>query len=153
MRTQKECEALVKAYPNFSRERLSDLSDKDRKKVKKFKKAHGFYESDTWALQISIARYALPRVCYLRDHHHGYPSSLLPKPLSQEVTKEMDKKNDRKWTHILDDIVNALYYILLDEDDIYSTDMAYYIRESKRRREVIAKGMELFGKYFTCLWD
>lgn len=153
MRTQKECEALVKAYPDFSRQRLSALSDKERKKVKKFKKAHGFYESDTWELQISIARYALPRICYLRDHHNGYPSSLLPNPLSWEVTDELDKEKDKKWTNILDSIVNALYYILLDENDICGADMTYYVRESKRRQEVIKKGMELFGKYFTCLWD
>lgn len=152
MRTQKECEKLIKKYVSCLPPKSKSYSKEEKKKFKKFKKKHGFFQIEAWDFDIRAAVYMLPRICYIRDNHNGYPTCLLPTSCIK-VTEEIDNQCDRKWTYVLNYIVNALYYVILDDKDIIYLDIVSYKREVARRSDIISMGLNLLGKYFTNIWD
>jgi len=77
-----------------------------------------------------LARYALPRVRYLRDHHVSHPNCLAPED----------------WQAILDDIVYALELKVRWE----SGDGGGELPDGEPRYE---HGLQLFGEWWQHLWD
>ena len=62
-----------------------------------------------------------------------------------------DKLVEERWNGILNDMIEAFYlYILEDKDLPTNVDNNFITFE---RIKQIEKGLNLFSKYFTMLWD
>lgn len=91
-----------------------------------FRLLNGFYPEEWFSFYYHNAKWALPRLKYLRKNLHGYPSTLTCK----------------EWEVILDKIIWAFEQILV-EDAVGKID----------NYEKVQEGLELFGKYYWNLWD
>lgn len=100
---------------------------KTQKKLRKQLKKNGFDASETWNLDETIARFALPRLKYFRKNLHGYPGSL---------------KNIKEWKKILKKMIKSFEYVLEDCFDL--------TEEQIKEKE---EGLMLFAKYYNHLWD
>ena len=95
---------------------------KYNKKLRKDIKQNGFDKSECWNLDITIAKFILPRLKYFRETTISYPDN--------------DKGMDG-WHEILDKMIYSFDEILKDD----STD-----------QDKIQEGLELFAKYYVNLW-
>lgn len=103
---------------------------------KDFYNKYGFYEEETWNLDYTIARFVLPRLAYLRENSHGYPSSLIY----------------QDWLDALDKMILAFEHSYKEKGcDIltFLKTEEEYIKWEKEKEE----GFSLFAKYFSSLWD
>ena len=131
-----------------------------KRQRKKWLKKHDKYVpySDLWNLDITIAKFVLPRLKKFKKENIGYPGR-----------KEMD--TPEKWDEVLDKMILAFEYVIswddwwLDDpkynyiraeskyDDEYVTKIRNsYLAEDKRRQVAIGEGLELFAKWFRDLW-
>ena len=101
---------------------------KNKKKLLKHYKKHGWDPSETWNLDETIARFILPRLRHLRENTHGYP---------HDLTEEM-------WDDIMGKMVKSFELSLLEhgEDGYEEFD-----------QEEMQEGLDLFAKHFRNLWD
>jgi len=93
---------------------------------RKHYKNHGWDPTETWNLDITIAKFVLPRLKYLKENTHGYPAS---------ITSE-------EWDGILSKII--LMFSLTIEENIDNTE------ESAQQAK---EGLQLFAEYYRHLWD
>ena len=87
----------------------------------------GFSDRDTWNLDVTTAKFVLPRLKRFKELTNGHP---------YELTWD-------EWLAILDKIIYAL--------SVAASDKGYYelsVDEGKKVQE----GFELFGKYYGSLW-
>lgn len=103
---------------------------KSNQKLKKQLYKKGFDNSECWNLDITIAKFILPRLKNFQKITIGYPSKL---------------KNEKKWNKILNKMIISFELILNDDENVKK----YKIENRKK----IQKGLKLFAKYFTELWD
>ena len=95
---------------------------KYNKKLRKDIKQNGFDKSECWNLDITIAKFILPRLKYFRETTISYPQN--------------DMGLDG-WHEILDKMIYSFDEILKDDP----TD-----------QDKIQEGLELFAKYYINLW-
>lgn len=125
---------LVKENPPYSINKDELASDERKEKAKKFKKKNGFRYEETWNLENTIACFLVPRLAYLRDNHHSYPSSFIASG---------NPKGDEEWTEILNIMVEGFStYITKDWYNLTKDDI-------KKREEAL----KYFCEYFNDLWD
>jgi hypothetical protein len=126
-------------------------------KRKAYQLVYGFDYADTWSLDISLAKWILPRLRYFKANLHSHPADL----------------SFEEWQGILDDIIYAFNYVV-DEDKYLSEcwpkdkDFSFTIvnhsivwndtRPADYSKldpclERYAKGMRYFCIYFRHLWD
>ncbi len=93
------------------------------------KKTRGFSDEEWWNLDISLAKWIIPRLRHLRDNTHGYPP---------------DVGNAESWDEILRQIILAfeLIVIMQGEDTTEPPES-----------DNIDEGLDLFRKYYFFLWD
>lgn len=84
----------------------------------------GICNQELWNLDCTIAEYVLPRLKKFKEYGHGYPAQL----------------EENEWNIILDKMILSFQLVVDEEDD---TNPSGYVSE----------GLELFGKWFTYLWD
>ena len=96
---------------------------KIKKRLKKELKRDGYDSSELWDLDVTFAKFILPRLKGFRDRTISYPSTM-------ETFEE--------WSSALDEMIYGFENAIEDSD---STD---YDR--------LRKGLELFGKYYRDLW-
>lgn len=96
---------------------------KSKKRLQKQLKKNGFDASECWNLDVTIAKFVLPRLKYLRKNTHGYPPTLTMKEWKATI-KKMEKS------------------FKIDVKDKTNADWDAY-----------QEGMDLFAKYFRQLWD
>lgn len=127
---------------------------------KKWLKKQDLYVNpkETWSLDITFAKYIIPRLKKFKELNNGYPGD-----------EEMD--TPEKWDDALDKMIQAFEYVInLDEywiDDprydytdiefghdkeLYEKVMKNKIAEDIRRLEAINEGLQLFAKYYMSLW-
>lgn len=113
----------------------SDMSLRKQERMYRQRKGIGFDESETWSLDYTIAKFILPRLKYFRDNHVGFPDTV---------------STDENWCDILDMMICAFEFIIMDYDGIApdSNDHEYEFRKS-----AIDHGMRLFAKHIQNLWD
>ena len=103
------------------------------KKQKKFKKKHGFYEHESYGLDIHLIEWLLPRLKHFRKNLNGYPSGL----------------SEKKWDKVLKQIEEGL--------TIHITDNYWYLendeKDIKRDTKKVLKASRLLGKHLYDLWD
>lgn len=102
---------------------LLDKGDKRAKKMRKQIEKRGFADSELWALNSTIATFALPRLKEFRRQMFGVPMGLTKK----------------QWGKILDKIIFAFQKFADDDID-----------EDWRK---IQEGLSLFAQYFYDLWQ
>ncbi len=85
----------------------------------------GWDDSDTWNLDLTIAKFTLPRLIRFKELNTGHPDNL----------------TEQEWNNILDKIINSLQYTI-NQFDI-----------EKEFDKEIQEGTILFGKYFNYLWN
>lgn len=84
----------------------------------------GWDDSDTWSLDVTIAKFVLPRLKRFKELNNGFP---------YEETQE-------SWNEKLDDMIYAMEFEL-KQFDTNDYDM-----------NRVNRGFELFGKHFHYLW-
>lgn len=127
------------------------LVGKDDMRAKEYQKQRierGFDNSELWSLDVTIAKFILPRLKAFRECHCGYPGNL----------------TDEKWNEILDKMIVAFDIYLNDDDLVNSED---YIRKRYERDTIkgrtlekclqlhldFEEGIKYFHKYWMSLWD
>jgi len=111
-------------------------------------------EYDIWSFDGTLAHIILPGLIMLKDKKIGAPfveDKDVPKRLRSTSDKDFDPKNTRgetdkfffeRWDYVMGEMIFAFECIL---DDNYEYDK---VKEKRKQ-----KGLELFGKYFTSLWN
>lgn len=89
------------------------------------RKSRGFDDSEVWSLDCTICRFIAPRLKVLMGLKHGIPSEFFDKPDEWDV------------------ILNKMLYAFENYDVMYNIS----------DEDKINEGLDLFRKYFTCLWD
>lgn len=127
---------------------------------KKWLKKQDLYVNpkETWSLDITLAKYIIPRLKKFKELENGYPGR-----------GEMD--TPEKWDKALDKMIQAFEYVIdLDEywiddprydytDIMFGKNKEFYekIKENKRSEDIrrlaaINEGLQLFAKYYMSLW-
>lgn len=105
------------------------LDDKRHKRFEKQRATRGFDDTELWGLDISIAKFILPRLKAFRKSHHGHPGCL---------TAET-------WNEILDKMIVSFQMVLDDKSD--------WLKEDSEEFRVYDEGMKLFFEYYRGLWN
>lgn len=92
----------------------------------------GWDDADTWSLDMTIAKFALPRLKRFKEINDGYPYGL----------------TIEEWNEILNKMIYALEFCA-DEGQF---DLVEDAEERKNNWKRVEEGLELFGKYFRSLW-
>ena len=100
-----------------------DKCKKINKNLKQQIKIRGFDDSELWNLDSSIAQFIYPRIKAFRNMKNGHPPKI----------------SNKKWNKILKQIEKSFKIIIKDDMD-----------NSKKQYK---KGMKLFSKYMSHLWD
>ena len=87
----------------------------------------GFSDRDTWNIDVTTAKFVLPRLKKFKELTNGHP---------YEITWE-------EWVEILDKMIYA-FETCSSDDDYCGCD----VTDGKK----IQEGFELFGKYYVSLW-
>lgn len=105
---------------------------KDDERLEKFKqqrKDWGFDDTETWNLNTTIIKFALPRLKRFKEITFAYPAEF----------KDMEE-----WYKTLDKMINA-FQVWLDDE--------YWFKENQDTLgKQVEEGFELFHKYFNALW-
>ena len=101
---------------------------------------HGYDPADSWGIDYSMAKWAVPRLKHLRNNLHGCPADFVSqaRPTEEEIEKAMDT-----WEGILDKIIWAFEFYIDENSDYAGT------KEWDRWKD----GMNLFVEYYRNLWD
>lgn len=87
----------------------------------------GWDDSETWSLDVSLARAILPRLKHFKKLNKAYPV---------ELTFD-------SWNAILDEMIYSFEFISSER---------YYQSSDHEERERAARGFELFCKHYRSLW-
>jgi len=142
--------AILGPYPESEEDRLVDI------KVDKY---------DTWNVDHTLSLIALPLLRQLLETQHGAPSvdpEDVPenlRPSEDEIshyqeTAEVDDKWFERWKWILGEMIFAHEHIVSDEwESNYYDEDGFDVEGYKKIADRRQRGLELFGKYYTGLWD
>lgn len=89
------------------------------------KRTRGFSDDDTWNLDVTIAKFILPRLIKFREKNNGYPYGM----------------SESEYAQILDDMIYSFDAITKQWDKDFVAD-----------NDRIQKGLDLFAKYYRALW-
>lgn len=87
----------------------------------------GFDDRATWNLEITIAKFILPRLKLFKEKDNGYPGSL----------------TEKEWDDVLDDMIYAM--------EFHAGRFTFEEPDEKNYARV-TKGTADLGKYFGDLW-
>lgn len=107
---------------------LTDKSDKREKQFSKQRMSIGFDDSETWALNVAIASFALPRLKRFRE-------------ISPCIPGNMTKK---EWHKILDKMILSMELVIRD-----CNGPGFIMGKERKKME---EGLMLFGKHLPGLW-
>jgi hypothetical protein len=135
-------------------------------KVKHFKKDKIVIESwDTWSMDTSLAKIALPMLKQLRETTHGAPNDM-PEFSQTSNCAQMTFKfyadgddsawaaGHARWMAILDSMIWSFEQILSEDWEAqFFTDKNFDKVGYEKHYAQIQTGLELFGKHYRSLWD
>lgn len=101
----------------------------------------GFCDYEFYSLDYTMSLYIYPRLCEFRYEYakYGTPSCLCCDENGKDYP---DDTGHEKWIEILDKMILAFRYIIKEPVD----------KDLEEIDKVIKEGLELFGKYYLCLW-
>ena len=98
----------------------------------------GFWPHETWNLDVTIAKFVIPRLRFLRDTNCGHPTHM----------------TEEKWKAIQDEIIWALEMV---EDDSRWYNIPSVVKGDYKAIHNLSdnrqKGCILFGKYLQSFWS
>lgn len=104
------------------------------KRLKKKKGLSKIREEELWGLDVTLAKYILPRLIRFKDiNDMSYPH---------------DFESHEQWRKTIDKMIYAFEYVIKSNYEVY-TDL----EEERKRAEKYREGMLLFAEYFMDLWD
>lgn len=112
----------------------------------------GFDPNDTFDLDLSIAKYIVPRLEYFIKNIEGYPDGMLRKEcksLKKEFNKTGNITGDEYadfWKFILNKMLDSFKYFEKQQHLSFS-------KYDKKEHEKAMEGLKLFTKYFEALWS
>ena len=108
---------------------INKLKNLWRHRVKRlcFRMRHGFWPNECWNLDVTFAKFILPRLKHYRDYTYAYPY-----PLTED-----------EWDECLLRMIETFEWIASPE--YYDCD--------QEKTEQAQKDLELFAKYYMGLWD
>jgi hypothetical protein len=92
------------------------------------RRTRGWDDSDTWSLDYTIAKFALPRLIRFKELNNGYPG---------------DFATPEAWDEAIDKMIYSLQ-ACIKHNEGNDIDIADWPR--------VKEGLELFGKHFMALW-
>ena len=98
------------------------------------RKERGFDDRELWDLDHTFASFILPRLKAFKTYTSGYPSVL----------------TEKEWNHILKDMIYSFELVVAREE---FPPIEYTEEQKKLWRKRKQRGLNLFGKYFSHLWD
>lgn len=123
---------------------------------------------DTWNMAETLADIILPMLIQLRDESQGSCGSLQPfmetsRNFDGQYTFDWYKDDDEKahelghkqWQNILDKMIWSFEQMTVRDRDhqFHKKGKGFNQKEYKEYYERIQEGLDLFGKYYTNLWD
>lgn len=98
--------------------------------MKKSRQYHCFTNEELWSLDVTIAKFILPRLKRFKKTTDAHPNSL----------------DENKWDAILDKMIFSF--------DFIATDKMWKIENMKDEKmwKKVNEGLELFAKWFNSLW-
>lgn len=93
------------------------------------RKTYGFSDDETWSLDLTIAKFILPRLKRFRQIDSGVPSDL----------------TEEQWHEILDKIIITF-------DMIVANDSTPTLFCDKEKMKIVDEGLDLFREWFFSLW-
>lgn len=139
VRWKSQAKQALKAGP-YSIQNDKHQTKERKERAQKFYEKNGFHYEETWSLDHSFACWAVPRLAFLRDNHHGYPGCLITE--YDEKGNPANDDGDKKWVAILDEMIEGF---LLYAEDCCPTE--------KDKIKKVDRALELFKEYFYALWD
>lgn len=99
----------------------------------------GFSDRQLWSLDVTIAKFVVPRLKALKAYQHGHPN---------EYTEE-------GWDEILDKMIWSFEYSLVDIElpAVDSPTTEETVKDVEAQVKRYEEGMVLFAKHFSDLWD
>lgn len=102
-----------------------DISENDERydKFKKQREERGFDDTETWSLDVTFAKFLVPRLKRFKELNNGIPNGL----------------NEQEWNNILDEMIEGFEGIITD--DLINP-----------RNEKADKALKLFTEHYFSLW-
>lgn len=94
------------------------------------RRVRGWDDSDTWSLDLTMAKFILPRLKRYKEVNNGYPGNF----------------TEESWDAVLDKMIFAMEVV--KSDDFCSEGL----EEAEAHWTKVHEGLELFGKHFRELW-
>lgn len=114
----------------------------------------GFDDTELWNLDVTIARFILPRLKIYKENTFTIPGRVIYEIGGEGAIMnndpELNKKAHKRWTEILDDIIWSLENY---ENEPECDDRENWLNEYEEWNKKIKRGLEYLGKYFGCLND
>ena len=107
-------------------------NDERAKKYKEQRMTRGFDDSETWNLDITIAKFIVPRLKAFKECKNGHPSRL----------------TEKKWNKILDEMIEGFELYCKKDEWEFEQDL----NERNDKFAKVNKSLKLFSKYFHDLW-
>jgi len=98
----------------------------------------GWNDSDCWNLDVTIAKFIIPRLKRFKEIKYEYPAEFI---INDRYTWNTEASAINKWNEILDKMILA-----------FDLEIKKCNGE-KVDEEKIKEGLELFAKYYSKLWD
>ncbi len=106
--------------------------DERAKKFKEQRMTRGFDDSETWNLDITIAKFLVPRLKAFKECNNGFPARLTKK----------------KWNKIIDEMIEGFELYIKKDDWEFEQDL----NERNEKNAKVDKALKLFSKHFYDLW-
>lgn len=113
--------------PNINFSISNELGGNRSEEFRQQRLDRGFDDSETWALDSTIAQFIYPRLKRFKEVTNGVPYGL----------------SEEEWNTILNKMCDAFYILSNDEALDFASD---------KHIETVKEGLQLFAKYFTHLW-
>lgn len=116
---------------------------------------------DCWDFKTSLSPIILPMLYKLKETKDGAPyvsDDDVPDELkADETTKSsvsnVDEKWFQRWDYVLDEMIFAFEMSYIEWEDHCYNDAKIDRERFEQTHQRIKKGFELFGKYFSSLWN
>lgn len=104
------------------------------KRLRKKKGLLKIREEEIWGLDLTLAKYILPRLIKFKDvNDRSFPT---------------DFENHEEWHKTIDKMIYSFEYVIKHNYEVYKD-----LEEEKKRHEKYKEGMQLFAEHFMDLWD
>lgn len=117
----------------------------------------GFPRTDIWSLDYTLSYWIIPRLKKLKETKNGFPVMMynddeFKNCTNGEQNSEIDARKQKEWEEILDKMILSFEYVVRESDD-RNYDCYSSKEKMDEHEQKIQEGLDLFAKYFRCLWD